>query len=224
MAQGRLFIHNFIFFFSDAFHGLKKPWHKKTKNLITKTSVAFSLALLFLATLSVEKKTSPTLRAAQYVSGIGFFASVVIFKDEFNLRGSSIAATSWDSKAKSIFWGYVILLLAIGFRHRTLFFNKTFFQRDKSCPIYRITIHSRGKYETLMQYFLSKTAGKHDLLLRPVKSQNIPKTTQELSKAKGNANLPMGILAGQFVKLHQIPKTSWQIGKQKTKEFGGLPC
>jgi putative Mg2+ transporter-C (MgtC) family protein len=78
--------------------GLERQWRQRMAGLRTNTLVATGAALFVtVATFTAEKNTVQI--AAYIVSGVGFLAGAVIFKENFSITGLNTAGTMWASAA-----------------------------------------------------------------------------------------------------------------------------
>jgi putative Mg2+ transporter-C (MgtC) family protein len=78
--------------------GLERQWRQRMAGLRTNTLVATGSAL-FVGVASFTSAENPTQIAAYIVSGVGFLAGAVIFKENFSITGLNTAGTMWASAA-----------------------------------------------------------------------------------------------------------------------------
>ena len=88
--------------------GFERQWRQRLAGLRTNTLVALGAAIFVLFAGLFPGEASPTLVAAQIVSGIGFMGAGIIFKEGLNVRGLNTAATLWCSAAIGALPGRVI--------------------------------------------------------------------------------------------------------------------
>jgi uncharacterized membrane protein YhiD involved in acid resistance len=79
--------------------GIERQWRQRMAGLRTNALVAVGAALFASISILMNATINPTQVAAYVVSGIGFLAGAVIFKEGFNLRGLNTAATLWATAA-----------------------------------------------------------------------------------------------------------------------------
>lgn len=79
--------------------GLERQWRQRMAGLRTNTLVATGAALFVMLSVLTPGDASPTRIAAQVVSGIGFLAGGVIFREGLTVRGLNTAATLWCAAA-----------------------------------------------------------------------------------------------------------------------------
>lgn len=79
--------------------GIERQWRQRMAGLRTNALVALGAALFASISLLMDAKANPTQVAAYIISGTGFLAGAVIFKEGFNVRGLNTAATLWATAA-----------------------------------------------------------------------------------------------------------------------------
>lgn len=73
--------------------GIERQWRQRMAGLRTNALVSVGAALFSSISILMDAKANPTQVAAYIVSGTGFLAGAVIFKEGFNVRGLNTAAT-----------------------------------------------------------------------------------------------------------------------------------
>jgi putative Mg2+ transporter-C (MgtC) family protein len=86
--------------------GLERQWRQRLAGLRTNALVATGTSLFILITPLVGGTANPTQIAAYIVSGIGFLAGGVIFKERLSVSGLNTAATLWCTAAIGALAGY----------------------------------------------------------------------------------------------------------------------
>jgi len=79
--------------------GIERQWRQRGAGLRTSALVAVGAALFASISILMDARTNPTQVAAYIVSGIGFLAGAVIFKEGLSVRGLNTAATLWATAA-----------------------------------------------------------------------------------------------------------------------------
>jgi putative Mg2+ transporter-C (MgtC) family protein len=79
--------------------GIERQWRQRMAGLRTNALVSVGAALFASISLLMDAKLNPTQVAAYIVSGTGFLAGAVIFKEGFSVRGLNTAATLWATAA-----------------------------------------------------------------------------------------------------------------------------
>jgi putative Mg2+ transporter-C (MgtC) family protein len=79
--------------------GIERQWRQRMAGLRTNALVAVGAALFASISILMDAKINPTQVAAYVVSGIGFLAGAVIFKEGLSVRGLNTAATLWATAA-----------------------------------------------------------------------------------------------------------------------------
>jgi putative Mg2+ transporter-C (MgtC) family protein len=79
--------------------GVERQWRQRMAGLRTNALVAVGASLFVSISVLVGPNANETQIAAYVVSGIGFLAGAVIFKEGFNVSGLNTAATMWGTAA-----------------------------------------------------------------------------------------------------------------------------
>ncbi|HEX2919579.1 MAG TPA: MgtC/SapB family protein [Bacteroidales bacterium] len=89
--------------------GIERELQNKPAGLRTNTLVAAGSALFVLLSISISEQygnvTDVTRIIGQVVTGIGFLGAGIIFKEGYDIRGLTTAATVWCSAAVGCFAG-----------------------------------------------------------------------------------------------------------------------
>jgi len=86
--------------------GLERQWRQRMAGLRTNALVATGTCLFILITPLVHAGPNDTQIAAYVVSGIGFLAGGVIFKERLSVSGLNTAATLWCTAAVGALAGF----------------------------------------------------------------------------------------------------------------------
>jgi putative Mg2+ transporter-C (MgtC) family protein len=86
--------------------GLERQWRQRMAGLRTNALVATGTSLFVMLTPLVGGSANPTQIPAYVVSGIGFLAGGVIFKERLSVSGLNTAATLWCTAAVGALTGY----------------------------------------------------------------------------------------------------------------------
>jgi putative Mg2+ transporter-C (MgtC) family protein len=92
--------------------GTERQWRQRMAGLRTNALVATGAALFASISLLMNATLNPTQIAAYIVSGIGFLAGAVIFKEGLSVRGLNTAATLWATAAVGTLCGSGFLIQA----------------------------------------------------------------------------------------------------------------
>jgi putative Mg2+ transporter-C (MgtC) family protein len=79
--------------------GIERQWRQRMAGLRTNALVAVGAALFASLSILMGPNVNQTQIAAYVVSGIGFLAGAVIFKEGFTISGLNTAATMWATAA-----------------------------------------------------------------------------------------------------------------------------
>ncbi|HTD34566.1 MAG TPA: MgtC/SapB family protein [Candidatus Elarobacter sp.] len=91
--------------------GFERQYRQRMAGLRTNALVSIGAAL-FVMLSSFNSMGDPTRIAAQVVSGIGFLAGAVIFREGLSVRGLNTAATLWATAAVGTLAGFGLLYQA----------------------------------------------------------------------------------------------------------------
>ncbi|MDB5041516.1 MAG: hypothetical protein JWN27_2242 [Candidatus Eremiobacteraeota bacterium] len=91
--------------------GLERQYRQRMAGLRTNALVSIGAAT-FVMLSPLDRTGDPTRIAAQVVSGIGFLAGGVIFREGLSVRGLNTAATLWATAAVGTLAGFGFLLHA----------------------------------------------------------------------------------------------------------------
>ena len=95
--------------------GLERQWRQRMAGLRTNALVATGTSLFIMVTPLLGAGGNTTQIAAYVVSGIGFLAGGVIFKERLSISGLNTAATLWCTAAIGVLVGFgFIVEAAIG--------------------------------------------------------------------------------------------------------------
>jgi putative Mg2+ transporter-C (MgtC) family protein len=92
--------------------GLERQWRQRLAGLRTNALVATGTSLFVLITPLIGGSVNSTQIVAYIVSGIGFLAGGVIFKERLSVSGLNTAATLWCTAAIGALVGYGFLIEA----------------------------------------------------------------------------------------------------------------
>ena len=99
MTWTEFLIRLIVAFLLGSVIGLERQWRQRLAGLRTNTLVATGAALFVMLSALTPGDSSPNRVAAQVVSGIGFLAGGVIFREGLTVRGLNTAATLWCAAA-----------------------------------------------------------------------------------------------------------------------------
>ncbi len=87
--------------------GFERQWRQRTAGIHTVILVAVGAALFGMMPPLLQSSTAEYLRvAAAIVTGVGFLAGAVIFREGADVRGLNTAATIWATSAAGILIGF----------------------------------------------------------------------------------------------------------------------
>jgi putative Mg2+ transporter-C (MgtC) family protein len=165
--------------------GVERQWRQRMAGLRTNALVAVGAALFASISILMDAKANPTQVAAYIVSGTGFLAGAVIFKEGFNVRGLNTAATLWATAAvgtlcgsgfipEAAFGSAAILAANVLLRPLVQRINRQPLGQTELSQAYEIAIVCSGSdEETVRAAVLSQINAIKTLLLRSLESHNI---------------------------------------------------
>ncbi len=112
MTWTEFLIRLIVAFLLGSVIGMERQWRQRLAGLRTNTLVATGAALFVMLSALTPGDSSPNRVAAQVVSGIGFLAGGVIFREGLTVRGLNTAATLWCAAAIGAMSGAGLLFQA----------------------------------------------------------------------------------------------------------------
>jgi len=167
--------------------GFERQWHRRLAGLRTNALVATGSAGFVVIGTLMTGESSPTRIAAQVASGIGFLGAGVILREGLSVRGLNTAATLWCSAAVGSLAGLGFNLAAVVTTAAVIFTNLglrplgRFLDRRQATSSeleveYRIEMICRDRDETRLRALLLQTVVHEPLLVRRVRSEDVPET------------------------------------------------
>ncbi|MBV8246347.1 MAG: MgtC/SapB family protein [Candidatus Eremiobacteraeota bacterium] len=164
--------------------GVERQWRQRMAGLRTNALVSVGAALFASISILMDAKQNPTQVAAYVVSGIGFLAGAVIFKEGFSVRGLNTAATLWATAAVGTLCGSGFLgEAAIGavaivsanvlLRPIVARINRQPLDQTELSQAYEITVVCAGQHEETVRALVLGQIRATTLILRSLESHNI---------------------------------------------------
>lgn len=132
--------------------GIERQYRQRTAGLRTSALVASGSALFVLVAALTPGDSSPTIIAAQVVSGVGFLCAGVIIRDGLNIRGLNTAGTLWCASGVGVLAGSGYFLPALSGSVIILIANLLL--RPIASSINRHSKHSEDTTEAPVHYIL----------------------------------------------------------------------
>jgi putative Mg2+ transporter-C (MgtC) family protein len=169
--------------------GFERQWRQRMAGLRTNVLVATGACLFVLATPLSGDHGAPTRVTAQVVSGIGFLAGAVIFREGLSVRGLNTAATLWCSAAVGTLAGLGYLIeTAIGsafvlaanilLRPVSQAINRRSAAGTELTGIYEIALTGDGDREAALRWLLIETLRSQGLRPEALSSEDVDDSGQ----------------------------------------------
>ena len=158
--------------------GVERQWHHRMAGMRTHALVATGSAAFVALSGMAAGDNSATRIAAQVVSGIGFLGAGVIFKEGFNVRGLTTAATLWCAAAVGVLAGSgfevpaaIVTVMVIGTNVCLRPFSHLLDRRPTRTEVetsYLVHFVCRRPAEAEVRTLLLQAAGQESLIVRAV--------------------------------------------------------
>lgn len=164
--------------------GLERQWRQRMAGLRTNALVAVGASLFASISILMNARQNPTQVAAYIVSGIGFLAGAVIFKEGFSVRGLNTAATLWATAAVGTLCGsgfipeaaigaVAVLGANVLLRPIVQRINTQPFEQTELSRIYRLRVVCRQSDESVVRSMFLHAIQHAKLVLQSIESHNI---------------------------------------------------
>jgi putative Mg2+ transporter-C (MgtC) family protein len=164
--------------------GIERQWRQRMAGLRTNALVAVGAALFSSLSILMGPNVNQTQIAAYVVSGIGFLAGAVIFKEGFSVRGLNTAATMWATAAVGTLCGSgflaeatlgAVIVLAANVLLRPIVqrINRQPFEQSELSRTYEIVVTSSSQQEELIRSRVLESIGAAHLSLHELESRDV---------------------------------------------------
>jgi putative Mg2+ transporter-C (MgtC) family protein len=164
--------------------GLERQWRQRMAGLRTNALVAVGAALFASISILMDARINPTQVAAYVVSGIGFLAGAVIFKEGLSVRGLNTAATLWATAAVGTLSGsgfvaeaaigaVAIISANVLLRPIVQRINRQPLDQSELSLPYDITVTCHGQNEETCRASVLAQIRATTLMLRSLESHNV---------------------------------------------------
>jgi putative Mg2+ transporter-C (MgtC) family protein len=205
--------------------GVERQWRQRMAGLRTNALVAVGAALFASISILMNARINPTQVAAYVVSGIGFLAGAVIFKEGLSVRGLNTAATLWATAAVGTLSGSgFIVQAAIGaltiisanvlLRPIVQRINRQPLDQSELSQAYEIAVTSPSNSEELVRAAMLAQIRATTLVLRALEShdvdpQRVRITASVATTSRADAKLER--IVGRLSRDPTIVAASWQM-------------
>lgn len=164
--------------------GMERQWRQRGAGLRTNALVAVGAALFASISILMNATQNPTQVAAYIVSGIGFLAGAVIFKEGLSVRGLNTAATLWATAAVGTLCGSgflpeaaagAVAVIAANVLLRPLVYriNRQPFEQSELSRQYSLRVVSRESDESTVRAKMLRLIHQTTVLLQTIESRNL---------------------------------------------------
>jgi putative Mg2+ transporter-C (MgtC) family protein len=204
--------------------GIERQWHHRLAGMRTHALVATGAAA-FVTVSALAAGDGSARIAAQVVSGIGFLGAGVIFKEGFNVRGLTTAATLWCAAAVGTLSGSgfvtaaaVVTGMVIGTNICMRPFSHYLDRRQTPTEMetsYLVHVPCRRPAEAEVRALLLQAAGEDSLIVRGVRS--VPASETESIRLEttvvvhGRGQEVVERLAHRLGAHPQVGSVSWEM-------------
>ena len=168
--------------------GVERQYRQRMAGLRTNALVSVGAATYVMLS-ALDKTGDPTRIAAQVVSGIGFLAGGVIFREGLSVRGLNTAATIWATAAVGTLAGFgffpqaaagaaAILVANVFLRPVARSINRQPFDGTEVVTTYEIRAVCRNDVEEHVRQAVVSSVRGGGMLLHAVYSEDIEGTTR----------------------------------------------
>jgi putative Mg2+ transporter-C (MgtC) family protein len=210
--------------------GVERQWRQRMAGLRTNALVATGAALFSSISILMNATSNPTQIAAYVVSGIGFLAGAVIFKEGFSVRGLNTAATLWATAAVGTLCGSGFVFEAtigaaaiIGanvlLRPIVQRINRQPLDQTELSQIYEIAVTCPGESEEVVRGSVLAQIRATNLLLQSLESHNVENDNVQVKAVvatTSRADTKLERIVGKLSLDPTIVAASWRVAVAAT--------
>jgi putative Mg2+ transporter-C (MgtC) family protein len=216
--------------------GIERQWRQRMAGLRTNALVSVGAALFASISILMNAKTNPTQVAAYVVSGTGFLAGAVIFKEGFNVRGLNTAATLWATAAvgtlcgsgfvgEAIIGAAIVVAANVVLRPLVQRINRQPLDQTELSQVYEISVTCAELNEESVRASMLAQFRATTLLLRSLESHNVEparvKVTATLATTS-RADAKLERIVGRLSLDPAVVAASWRVGGLESVELGSV--
>jgi putative Mg2+ transporter-C (MgtC) family protein len=216
--------------------GIERQWRQRMAGLRTNALVSVGAALFASISILMNAKTNPTQVAAYVVSGTGFLAGAVIFKEGFNVRGLNTAATLWATAAvgtlcgsgfvgEAIIGAAIVVAANVVLRPLVQRINRQPLDQTELSQVYEISVTCAELNEESVRASMLAQFRATTLLLRSLESHNLEparvKVTATLATTS-RADAKLERIVGRLSLDPAVVAASWRVGGLESVELGSV--
>jgi putative Mg2+ transporter-C (MgtC) family protein len=216
--------------------GIERQWRQRMAGLRTNALVAVGAALFASISILMNATINPTQVAAYVVSGIGFLAGAVIFKEGFNLRGLNTAATLWATAAVGTLCGSgfaadatigaaVVVSANVFLRPIVARINRQPLDQTELAQVYEVAVTCPEQQEEAIRAKVLAQIRATTLTLRALESHNVDPgrvrvTASVATTSRADAKLER--IVGRLSLDPTILAASWRIAAVESGELANV--
>jgi putative Mg2+ transporter-C (MgtC) family protein len=213
--------------------GVERQWRQRMAGLRTNALVSVGAALFASISILMNAKANPTQVAAYVVSGTGFLAGAVIFKEGFNVRGLNTAATLWATAAvgtlcgsgfvsEAVIGAAIVVAANVVLRPIVQRINRQPLDQTELSQVYEISVTCTELNEETVRAGMLAQFRATTLLLRSLESHNVDpdrvKVTATLATTS-RADAKLERIVGRLSLDPTIVAASWRVGGIDSEEL-----
>lgn len=216
--------------------GVERQWRQRMAGLRTNALVAVGAALFASISILMNARINPTQVAAYVVSGIGFLAGAVIFKEGFNLRGLNTAATLWATAAVGTLSGSgfpaeaaigaaVVVAANVFLRPIVARINRQPLDQTELAEVYEIAVTCHEEQEETVRSKMLGQIRATTLLLRSLESHNLDAGRVEVTATvatTSRADTKLERIVGRLSLDPTIVAASWRLAVVDSEHLGDV--
>lgn len=205
--------------------GLERQWRQRMAGLRTNALVAVGAALFASISILMNARINPTQVAAYVVSGIGFLAGAVIFKEGLSVRGLNTAATLWATAAVGTLSGSgFVTEAAIGaaaiiganvlLRPIVQRINRQPLDQSELSQSYQIAVVSPSNSEEVVRAAMLTQIRSTTLMLRGLESHDVDIARVQITATvvtSSRADTKLERIVGRLSRDPTVVAASWRI-------------
>ncbi len=216
--------------------GIERQWRQRMAGLRTNALVAVGAASFASISILMNATINPTQVAAYIVSGIGFLAGAVIFKEGFNMRGLNTAATLWATAAVGTLCGSgfavdatigaaIVVSANVFLRPIVARINRQPLDQTELAQVYEIAVTCPEQQEEAVRASVLTQIRATTLMLRALESHNVNTervrvTASVATTSRADAKLER--IVGRLSLDPTILAASWRIAAVESGELANV--
>lgn len=216
--------------------GVERQWRQRMAGLRTNALVAVGAALFASISILMNARINPTQVAAYVVSGIGFLAGAVIFKEGFSLRGLNTAATLWATAAVGTLAGSgfvteatigaaVIVGANVFLRPLVQRINRQPLDQTELSQVYEIAVICQEQNEEAVRASVLAQIRATTLTLRSLESHNVEPARVQVQASvatTSRADAKLERIVGRLSLDPTIVAASWRVTVVESQDLNSV--